>query len=129
MWATCQRTHDKHFPLFCFWFPDSSLITAFKRLLLISAPPTANNPRAPTSVGRTPGFTQTHGCEGSGRHPLLWGIRHQGLEQCTLWSRVQLEQWEMGVHGLPMPGAGPALGQHCCLTGGLQGYWRCDLAG
>lgn len=56
-----------------FWFPDSSLITAFKRLLLISAPPTANNPRAPTSVGRTSGFTQTHGCEGSGRHPLLWG--------------------------------------------------------
>lgn len=68
-----KRTNDSNAPSFCFQFPDSFVTSAFKRLLLISAPPTANSPRAPPSVGRTSGFTQTHGCGGSGSHPRCRG--------------------------------------------------------
>lgn len=55
---------------FWFWFPDSFLITAFPE----AASPTVNSPQAPPSVGRTSGFTQTHGCGGSARQPLPRGI-------------------------------------------------------
>lgn len=48
----------KCLPPFCFWFSHSFLITAFKRLLLISTPPTAKSPQAPLSVGRTSGLTR-----------------------------------------------------------------------
>lgn len=64
--APCQRTkHPRAPPSLLVGFHALILVTADERLLLISTLLTAS-PTAPPSVAS--GFTQTHGCHGSGGH-------------------------------------------------------------